>query len=790
MIDRLSRILFRFRYLVWMIVLPLIALSWLFVPAVEFDQTIEGFFPHDHPALLSYEKTKRAFGGDQIVFVAYDDPGLWTPAGMERVRTLADRISEEVPGVERVDAIDQMPVPWLVDDAVAAVSSNSFSFSGLIRMAAGRANVAMLVKSVEDDPEGQASIRRRISSHPLFNGLLVDGEGQMTAILVRLDASAEADRRPAVLTLRNIADEFARQQKLERVAVAGPPVLVVDGFVSLDRDNQTLGVVAMILMTITMLIAVRNPAWALLSLIAGWATWEVTRIFITIFHLKLTLSAGPIVAQTVVLCMPAASHLAVRFFSILHQGTGRAETAHQTLTVMFAPVAWCAIASASGYLATWAATTVQPVAQLGITMFACNLLAGALVWALSAGAMTMRMRRRPNDGAAMEQGTAAVAEGVGRMTGWVLTHPGATLAMFLTPVLIATAGVVWIQFESNYINIHKPRSRVARDYRFIESRMGGIGLVELISPAPEKISAEWLDDLGQVTARMRAENPVMVAGIVSLADLLSAPPGDDAAVRETIVSTKIDALSTPKYEHFLNNLWSRKEGGDGEQVRILIRIQESAQPELKEECFAKLLAISQQSKLSDKTFITGLSHLMTQITHAVVSTSFYSTICSGVMSLLMLWMALRNLPLAVLAFAPTLLAVGLVLGIMGWLGLKIDMSTALVAGVAIGLSVDDAVHCLLRWKQELRAGRASDEALKVAYAGSGPGVVLSSSAVSLGFLAMLYSEFVPMSSFGWLVAVATAGGSLGNLVVIPAILALFTRRTGASVAQGTVRHVV
>ena len=162
---------------------------------------------------------------------------------------------------------------------------------------------------------------------------------------------------------------------------------------------------------------------------------------------------------------------------------------------------------------------------------------------------------------------------------------------------------------------------------------------------------------------------------------------------------------------------------------------------------------------------------------AGINTAFRATIWSAVMSLAMLWLALRGLPLAILAFAPTLLAVGLVLGIMGWIGVKVDMSTALVAGVAIGLSVDDAVHCLLRWKQELRAGRTSDDALKVAYAGTGPGVVLSSSAVSLGFLAMLFSEFVPMSSFGWLVAVATAGGSLGNLVVIPAILALVTRRT-------------
>ena len=777
MIDRLARNLFRFRYAVWAVVIPLIVLSWIFVPPVEFDQTIEGFFPPDHPALTSYERTKHEFGGDQIVFVAYDDEQLWTNAGMERVRLLANRLEEGVPSVERVDAVDQMPVPWMVDDAVAAATATRFSWMGLIKMVGGRATVSTVVKSLADDPEELTTFRQRIAAHPLFNGLLVDGTGKTTAILVRLDAKAEDQRRPAVLALRRIADEFAKEQKLDHVAVAGPPVLVVDGFVSLDRDNQTLGVVAVVLMAITMLIAVRNPAWAILSIVAGWATWELTRIFITIFHLKLTLSAGPIVAQTVVLCMPAASHLAVRFFSILHTGMKRPDAAHQALTVMFTPVAWCAIASATGYLATWAATTVQPVAQLGITMFACNLIAGALVWALSAGAMTFRIRRGPAEAASVEQGTAAVAEGVGRMTGWVLAHPATTLVLFLSPVLLATVGIVWIQFESNYINIHKPRSRIARDYRFIEGRMGGIGLVELISPAPGKMTPEWLDQVGKLTARMRAENPDMVSGVVSLADLLSVPAGVEPQDRERIVDTKIQILEQPKYAHFVNNLWRRHEDDpSADLVRILVRIQESAQPERKEECFHKLLSLTQQ-ELSDQTFITGLSHLMTQITHAVVTTSFRATIWSGLMSLGMLWLALRRLPLAILAFAPTLLAVGLVLGIMGWIGLKIDMSTALVAGVAIGLSVDDAVHCLIRWKQELKAGRPSDEALKVAYAGSGPGVVLSSSAVSLGFLAMLYSEFVPMSSFGWLVAVATAGGSLGNLVVIPAILALLNRRT-------------
>src|SRR5262249_32632907 len=107
---------------------------------------------------------------------------------------------------------------------------------------------------------------------------------------------------------------------------------------------------------------------------------------------------------------------------------------------------------------------------------------------------------------------------------------------------------------------------------------------------------------------------------------------------------------------------------------------------------------------------------------------------------------------------------------------KIDLSTALVASVATGLSVDDTFHCLLGWKRERRAGHSPLEALRASYAGAGPGVVLSSAAISLGFLAMIFSEFVPTANFGWLVAVATLGGSRGNLILWPACLAMVHRR--------------
>jgi predicted RND superfamily exporter protein len=165
---------------------------------------------------------------------------------------------------------------------------------------------------------------------------------------------------------------------------------------------------------------------------------------------------------------------------------------------------------------------------------------------------------------------------------------------------------------------------------------------------------------------------------------------------------------------------------------------------------------------------------MTKTTEAILVTQWSTFLWSLVGILTMLTIALRGPALAALALLPTLLAVGLVLGLMGWLGIKLDMATALVASVALGLSVDDTFHCLLQFRRERRA-RPFRESLYRSYAVTGPGVILSSLAVAVGFAALRLSEFVPFVYFGTMVCIATAGSTLGNLVLLPACLSLGDR---------------
>src|SRR5262249_22033823 len=124
------------------------------------------------------------------------------------------------------------------------------------------------------------------------------------------------------------------------------------------------------------------------------------------------------------------------------------------------------------------------------------------------------------------------------------------------------------------------------------------------------------------------------------------------------------------------------------------------------------------------------------------------------------------------------------LGLMGWLGVKLDMATALVASVALGLSVDDTFHCLLQFHRE-RATQPFEKSLFDSYAVTGPGVILSSLAVAIGFAALRLSEFAPFVNSGTMVGIATAGSTLGNIILLPACLTLGVRLRDRFRTRGT-----
>ncbi len=328
---------------------------------VGYEQSINSFFAEDDPYMRVYQQAARTFGDDNFVFVVYDDPDLLTPAGLDRVSELAAAVAAgKIEGVQRVESLDAMPLFWAVDDALLALDrlpamarnlamstakrtiknldlkTNAMTVSGAVRASAGD---AATLKGLKD----------RLIQHPLFLGTLIDSSGTTTAVVVRLKKTHEHNVIATVAALREAADGFAARHALARPAVVGPPVLLADGFAAIEVDGRRLAVVGMILIGVVTLSAVRSVWWAIVPIVAGWVIWLATEEILARFGIKLALSGGPLVAQIIVLTMPAASHLAIHFRDDRRREADPRRAARSTLSSVAVPIAWTAITGAIGY---------------------------------------------------------------------------------------------------------------------------------------------------------------------------------------------------------------------------------------------------------------------------------------------------------------------------------------------------------------------------------------------------------------------------------------------------------
>ncbi len=774
------RMLLSARYVTFATALLLAVVLAIWGRRVGYEQSIHSFFAEDDPDMAAYQKAAATFGDDNFVFVMYDDPDLLTPAGMDRVAELAAAIAPaRIEAVQRVESLDAMPLIWAVDDALIALDRlpSMLRKSALdaakrsvanLDLKSGALTVGGAVRAAGNNPTARLALKQRLTKHPLFVGTVIDARGTTTALVARMRKTHEHRVIETVKALRSAADGFAERHGLGRPALVGPPVLLADGFSAIETDGRRLSAVGMILIGVVTLSAVRSIWWAIVPMLAGWVMWLATEEILVRFDIRLALSGGPLVAQIIVLTMPAASHLAIHFRDDRRREADPRRAARSTLAAVASPIAWTAITGAIGYGAL-VTSGVMPVRQFGAILATCTLGAAILVMLIAPIAMLPPFRLE----VPVRYGSSSrVASAMNRLIFWVYRHPGPILAVVTAVVLPVSAGLVFLRYETNFINLYRPQTRVVRDYHAVESRLGGIGVVDLVVPLDGTVTPATLAKLGRVEADIRqipTSDPQAIAQVLSLATVLD-PDGRLAALpaerSARLLQDKLELIAASPQSDLLRSFWNPK----AQQARLLVRLKEQ-QPAPDKTRIFRLATASASAEFGPSTYLTGLSFLMTRTTEAVIATQWGTFFWSAAGILLMLTLAFRSPVLAALALLPTLLSVALVLGLMGWLGIRLDMATALVASVALGLSVDDTFHCLLQYHRH-RHSQGFRRRLFDSYRVSGPGVILSSLAVAIGFAALRASEFEPFVNFGTMVGIATAGSTLGNLVLLPACLTL------------------
>jgi len=143
---------------------------------------------------------------------------------------------------------------------------------------------------------------------------------------------------------------------------------------------------------------------------------------------------------------------------------------------------------------------------------------------------------------------------------------------------------------------------------------------------------------------------------------------------------------------------------------------------------------------------------------------------------LLLTVIFRSLGAGTLSVIPLSIAILILFGSMGFFGITLDIATALISSVMIGVGIDYTIHFLWRFKEERSRGLEHNEAAFVTLTTTGRGIIINALSVMIGFLVLTLSNFEPLRFFGALVVISIGSCLISALVLIPSIVVLIKPR--------------
>ena len=746
--DRIAGGLIAHRGILALVALVLAVVSVERSRRLEFSRSIDTMFDRSDPALAPYARMTRTFGSNEVVLAAYDDPDLFTAAGISRLRSLATEL-ESLAGVASVTSLASTPL----GDRIIDLDD---------RLTAGWA-------------------RRLVS---LLEGYVVGADHRTACVACVLEPHATnvaTPRAQAVSRAGTIDQMRERMESVPMGTIAGEPAMLRDGFAMLERDGNLLGTGSGLLAGAVLLACFRSLRWLVVPLIVVLLALWSTRGVLAVAGLKLTMVSTMLSAMITVVGIATVTHVIVEFRRQRSLGLDAKASLRETISVLFWPVVGAIVTDVIGF-GSLVASNVGPVHDFGImTSIGAAMVLVATGLVLPFLALAGRFDADPR----MAWGEGSLELGLDRLMKRIVRHPKPILVFSTVLAVVAITGMRWLTVETDFTKNFRDSSPTVASYEMVESRLGGAGVWDVLVPAREPIDVAQLDALDYLAERLRTE--VTVAGtdgqkdsrltkVMSIADVLSAAPLLPRRLQALTVNTML-RQNGDQQPAFVRALVGRDPEDGSTWFRIMLRARERQPAAVKQSIIGQVRRIAAEQYPAASGHpgaeVTGFFVLLSQLVDRMLSDQWLTFLLAAAGIFVLLAFAFLSPLLAAIALVPNGLPIFVVLGLLGWMGERINMGTAMIAAVSMGLSVDSSIHYITVYRRRLVAG-SHVAALKMAHQTAGRAMIFSTLALATGFLALTTSGFMPTVSFGWLSCLTLLGGLAGNLIVLPVLLVLLS----------------
>jgi hypothetical protein len=735
----------------------------LYALQLRIDNSLESLLPAGDPAVDYYAETRAVFGSDDVGVVGVLADDVFALATLEKIARVTDAIGR-LPGVEQ-----------------------ALSLTNAVDPAADVLDPPPLLPRMPPTPADVEAVQRKLRTTPLYGKNLIADDFRGAAINVFFENLTDAQYRDLGLD-RRIQGILAAESGPERFFYTGAAHVKQAAVELMRRDLYRFTPLALLLVLVVLWVSFRTVRGVVLPMLTVGLALVWTLGLMVLAGKAITLGTFVLPPLLLVVGASYAIHVMARYYEHVDGEHDADAVVRGAFRRVWLPLTISAFTTVIGF-GSLMVNRITAIWDLGLfaVVGVVNLTVASLGF-LPAALRLLRVERRF---AGSGKVSPALAANLGRLGVRAYAKRRPVLWGGAVAAALALLGVRAIRVDADFLYYFSPRSPVRQATETINRQIVGSSpfYVVIDGGAPDLLRRWEVLKLVKDLQGFLATLPGVTSSI-SLVDYLelletglTAGGAGDLVVDDQGNIVPATAPKTfwedPRNLAPLFDMVTKSPETfrgvvtrDFAKASILVRTRLSGSREIEHTLGRIRGYVAERFPADVPVRLTGTLVLLTGTTSDIVRGQIESLSLALVVIFLVMSVMFLSVKIGLLAILPNVLPIVIFFGVMGWLGILLNLGTSLIAAIALGIAVDSTIHYMARLNVELKGETEQAAAIVRTLRTVGVPIVYTTVALFFGFLTFGLSSFVPIQNFGILTGVTLATSLGANLVFLPAVLAM------------------
>ena len=587
--------------------------------------------------------------------------------------------------------------------------------------------------------------------------------------------------------IKEIREVISKYSENAKIHLGGIPMIADDMMSYIKNDIIVFGIGVFLFIVGTLWLIFKSIKWVIMPLLGCAASVIIMTGLLGLIGWKVTVISSNFIALMLILNMAMNIHVTVRFLQLKKEfnNLDNREAIFETCKKMFLPILYTVLTTVCAFLSL-IFSGIKPIIDFGWMMTLGLIVSILVTFSLLPSLLNIFTRKEDVEVKDTERSKITTA-----LANFSKKNTIAIFGLTISIIILSVFGISKLEVENSFINYFDKKTEIYKGMKKIDDQLGGTTPLDIIVKFPvskkekkDDDELDWDEDEKQDDSNYWFTRN-KIDRILKVHDYLDSLPeigkvlsfGSIIRVAEDLNGKKLQSLEIavlyskiPK--ELKKEIISPYISVNDNEARISVRIKDSLKDLRRNDLINKINnELNKKLGLNSEEYrLAGVLILFNNLLQSLFKSQILTLgiVMLGIST--MFFILFRNFTLSIIGVIPNFMAAFFILGIIGIMGIPLDMMTITIAAITIGIAVDNSIHYIYRFKEEFK--KINNYKLTVDRCHNTVGIAILNTSITIvfGFSILVLSNFIPTIYFGIFTGIAMLLALISVLTLLPKLI--------------------